>query len=167
MPIVKSLYRISTGEFKNKQGLFECGPFEPQRPVLSVSPEGITTYDPDYDVVVVTRFPDPRTERWDGSAIVSKTDIELAAYDAAQPLWIDGREVMRRLADSTHLGLERLSQTDAAVCKLWNTLKAGGDVNVHGAEFTEGAAHLRIAGVPSVWPDVAAFDAELASQQRQ
>lgn len=82
MPIIKTIIHTPTGEFKNKQGLFECGPFEPQRPVLSVT-NNITTYDPDYDVVVVSRIPDPRTEKWSGSAIVAKTSAEVAAYDEA------------------------------------------------------------------------------------
>jgi len=162
-PITKTVVHVPTGEFRNKQGLFECGPFEPSRPVLSIT-NGVTTYDPDYDVVVVPSIPNPRTQKWNGSAVVDKTAAELAAYDAAQPLWIDGREVMRRLSASTHLGLERLSQTDATVCKLWNTLKAGGNVNVHSAEFIEGAAYLGTVGIPSVWPDVAAFDAERLAQ---
>ena len=164
MSNIQTIVYAPTGEFRNKAGQFECGPFEVQRPVLSVSPEGVTTYDPDYVIITVPTSPDHRTQKWDGSAVMDKSAPEIAAYDAAQPLWIDGREVMRRLAASTHLGLERLSQTDATVCKLWNTLKAGGNVNVHGAEFVEGAAYLGTVGIPSVWPDVAAFDADRLAQ---
>ena len=161
--INKWVIHTATGEFKYG------GFYEPTLPQTGVDAENNPIYDPAYSIVIVPgeKMPDSATQKWNGSAVVDKTAEELAAYDAAQPLWIDGREVMRRLADSTHLGLERLSQTDATVCKLWNTLKAGGNVNVHSAEFIEGAAYLRTIGIPSVWPDVAAFDAELASQQRQ
>ena len=155
MSINKWVYRVADGQF-----CFGNGP----DPAIYLSDSvnyGLA------DVGDDKPMPDVRTQKWSGSAVVEKTAAELAAYDAAQPLWIDGREVMRRLAASTHIGLDRLSQTDATVCKLWNTLKAGGNVNVHSAEFIEGAAYLGTVGIPSVWPDVAAFDAELASQQRQ
>ena len=162
--MVKALYRVSDGKI-----IGGIGAFEPNHPLLGVEPN--QTLDPAFAIAEFGDILIPqdviRTKRVSGGALRDTTAAELAAYDAAQPLWIDGREVMRRLAASTHLGLERLSQTDATVCKLWNTLKAGGNVNVHSAEFTEGAAYLRTIGIPSVWPDVAAFDAELASQQRQ
>lgn len=74
---MKAIVQILTGEFRDKQGNFECGHFEPQRPVLSVSPEGVTTFDPDYAVVEVDRMPDPRTEKWNGSAIVPQTAADM------------------------------------------------------------------------------------------
>jgi hypothetical protein len=149
------------------------GHFEPSIPQIGTPPN--QTNDPAYAIAAFgdVPLPDGRTKRVTGVVtngihqLRDATAQEIADIDAAQPLWIDGREVMRRLAASTHLGLERLSQTDATVCKLWNTLKAGGNVNVHSAEFIEGAAYLGTVGIPSVWPDVAAFDAELASEQRQ
>lgn len=75
--MIKYLVYIPTGEFK------EGGPLEPQRPILSVV-NNITTYDPDYDVVVVTRLPDLRTEKWNGSDIVTRSQAELDAYDNTQ-----------------------------------------------------------------------------------
>lgn len=81
--VIKAVVHVSSGEFKNKQELFECGPFEPQRPALSVV-NGVTNYDSDYDVVVVPRIPDPRTEKWNGNAIVAKSQAEIDAYDDAQ-----------------------------------------------------------------------------------
>lgn len=77
--VIKAIVHVPTGEFKNKQGLSEAGPFEPSRPLLSAD-----MYDPDYDVVIVPRMPDPRTERWDGTAIVAKTAQDINAYDVAQ-----------------------------------------------------------------------------------
>ena len=85
--VIKAVVHVPTGAFKNAQGDFACAPNEPQRPVLSVT-NGVTTYDPNYDVVVVPRMPDPRTEKYDSSAafvdycIVSKSQAEIAAYDA-------------------------------------------------------------------------------------
>ena len=162
MPNVKAIYRVSDGTI-----IGGIGPFEPTHPLIGTAPN--QTLDPAFAIAEFGDISIPkeviRTKRVSGGvALRDTTAAELAAYDAAQPLWIDGREVMRRLAASTHLGLERLSQTDATVCKLWNTLKAGGNVNVHSAEFTEGAAYLRTVGIPSVWPDVAAFDAERLAQ---
>ena len=156
MSINKWVIHTASGEFKYG------GFYEPTRPPNGTDAQGEPIPDPAYAIVVVPgeKMPDPRREKWNGSAVVDKTAAELAAYDATQPLWIDGREVMRRLAASTHLGLERLSQTDATVCKLWNTLKAGGNVNHHSAEFIE----LGTVGIPSVWPNVAAFDAERLAQ---
>ena len=158
----KTIIHSHTGEFRDHKGrVLVEGISQGWTEVGCPSPS-----DASFSVVEIPVgiIPDTRTQKWNGSAVVDKTAGELTAYDAAQPLWIDGREVMRRLAASTHLGLERLSQTDATVCKLWNTLKAGGNVNVHSAEFTEGAAYLRTVGIPSVWPDVAAFDAERLAQ---
>jgi hypothetical protein len=106
--------------------------------------------------------PNPRTQKWNGVANVARTGPEVAAYDAAAPLIIDGREVMRRLAASTHLAIEKMVQTDATVCKLWNTLKAGGPVDVHSVEFQQGAGYLKAVGIPSVWATEAAFNAEVA-----
>ena len=75
-PIYKAVVHLPTGAFGDR------GATEPQHPVLSIT-NGITTYDPDYEVVVVPRMPDQRTEKWNGSAIVAKSAQEIAAYDAA------------------------------------------------------------------------------------
>lgn len=152
MSINTWVYRVSDGQF-----CFGNGP-DPSIYLSDSVNYGLA------DVGDDNPMPDVRTQKWNGIAVIAKSAAELAAYDAVQPLWIDGREVMRRLAASTHLGLERLSQTDATVCKLWNTLKAGGNVNVHSAEFINGAAYLGTVGIPSVWPDVAAFNADRLAQ---
>ena len=162
MVILKTVVHLPTGEFKNARGLFECGPFEPQRPILSVTND-VTTYDPDYDVVVVSRIPDPRTEKYDGTPEpAAKSQQEIDAYDLTQPKRIDGREVMRRLSGATQRKLGVLATQDDDVCKLWNTLRAGGDVDVHSVEFLQGAEKLKAVGIPAVWPDEAAFEAEKA-----
>ena len=81
---LKTIIHIPSGEFKDKTGYSACGPFEPNRPILSTSPQGVDTIDPDYAIVVVPRIPDPLTEKWDGSAIVAKTQAERDASKAAQ-----------------------------------------------------------------------------------
>jgi hypothetical protein len=156
MSIIKKTIHTATGEFQVGGGFAE-----PELPALDSGPPVV--HDPDYSIVAWEgdRLPDPRTEKWNGSAVVNKSQAEVDEFDATQPLWVDGREIMRRLADSTHLGLDQLAQTDATVTKLWNTLRAGGNVDVHSTEFIAGAAHLESVGIPSVWPDVATFDAEL------
>ena len=109
----KAVVHVPTGEFKNKSGQFECGPFEPQRPVLSVT-NGVTIYDPDYDVVVVPRMPDPRTERWSGSAIVAKTATEIAS-DAARQVDLETDREMQGLRDNVLLAIaEELNVADPA-----------------------------------------------------
>ena len=161
--VIKAVVYVPTGEFKNKAGKHEFGPFEPQRPVLSVDAEGLTIYDPDYDVVVVSRKPVPRTEKYDGTPEpAAKSQQEIDAYDLTQPKRIDGREVMRRLSGATQRKLGVLATQDDDVCKLWNTLRAGGNVDVHSVEFLQGAEKLKAVGIPAVWPDEAAFEAEKA-----
>ena len=106
---------------------------------------------------------DVRTMRYDGNGGVRPaTADEIAAYDLAQPKRIDGREVMRRLSGATQRKLGVLATQDDDVCKLWNTLRAGGDVDVHSVEFLQGAEKLKAVGIPAVWPDEAAFEAEKA-----
>src|SRR3990167_4406497 len=43
--MLKTIVHVPTGEFRSPNGGFDCGPFEPQRQVLSVV-NGVTTYDP-------------------------------------------------------------------------------------------------------------------------
>ena len=122
--------------------------------------------DGDHSIVNTgTTTPNLRTEKWNGSAIVGKTAQEIASYDAAFPKYLDGRELMRRLAATTHLGMEKLSQTDATTAKLWNTLKVGGPVDIHSVEFANGAGYLASVGIgpDKVWADQAAYDADLAA----
>ena len=82
MPTIKAVVYIPTGEFRNKQSLFECGYFDPIHPELFPNLEGIALQDPDYDVVIVPRIPDPRTEKWADSVLTPKTDQEIAIYDS-------------------------------------------------------------------------------------
>lgn len=103
MAVIKAVVYVPTGEFTNAEGVPEFGYFEPQRPVLSTGPP--TVYDPDYDVVVVPRIPDPETERWNGAAIEAKSA-------AAQ------QETARRNADVAALSAESLRVIDAIVVEL-------------------------------------------------
>lgn len=165
MPIIKAVVHVPTGEFKNKNGAFERGPFEPQRPIFSAGPP--IEYDPDYNVVVVPEGTTPRLHKWVNGARADKTAQEIATWDAAAPSHIDGREIMRRLAASTHIGLAKLAQTDAMTAKLWNTLRAGGQVDRHSTEFNNGAAYLKSIGIGAgkVWETLAAYDADMAAVQ--
>ena len=45
----------------------------------------VTPLDPQYTLVTLPddTFPDPRTQKWNGSAVVAMTAEEIAAYDAA------------------------------------------------------------------------------------
>lgn len=81
--MIKAIVHLPSGEFRSKNGGLDCGPNEPQRPVLSVV-DGVTTYDPDYDVVVVSAIPNPRTQKWNGSAVVTKTAQEITNYNTAE-----------------------------------------------------------------------------------
>ena len=84
--MVKSLYRISTGEIFGGIGPFE--PSIPQVPNPSPTPTRPTINDPDISIAVYGDVEpssiNPRLHKWDGSAIVAKTQAEIAAYDAAQ-----------------------------------------------------------------------------------
>jgi hypothetical protein len=111
----------------------------------------------------------PRIQSWDAGRLGPQpTEAEINAVSteaalAAAPRPIDNRELMRRLSAEEHHGLETLSRTDAMVCKLWNTLKAGGQADVQGVEFRSGVAYLRTVAVPGVWADLAAFDGRMAA----
>ena len=103
---------VSTGEFHNADGLFECGPFDPSRPILDAGPPII--YDPAYQVVTIAFIPDPRLQRWNGSQVVEKDQHVLDEQDT-DDAWLALRaERNHRLAatDWTHIVDSPLS-TDA------------------------------------------------------
>lgn len=64
--------RTSTGEFQYG------GPYNPVLPVVSVGPPVV--YDANYSFVTLPdgAVPNPSLQRWNGSAIVAKTDDEIA-----------------------------------------------------------------------------------------
>ena len=73
--VIHALVHLPTGAF------IEAGYCDPLRPILNQGPP--TTYDLNYDVVVVLRIPDPRTEKWNGTTLVAKSAQEIADYDNA------------------------------------------------------------------------------------
>lgn len=158
MSTLKAVIHAPTGAFKSKNGGFDCHTGEPQRPILGTNPDGTTTYDPDYDVVVVPRIPDPRTEKWDGSAIVAKTAAEVANYDATIPNPIDGREFLDRFTDTEYAGFTDIAKTNITVRRLLDTATASATVDVNHTRTVQGLAYLKSVGVPSVWADNATAD---------
>lgn len=170
-PIYKTVVHVPTGEFKNTQGLFECGPFEPQRPMLSVI-NGITNYDPDYDVVVVESIPDPRSQKWGGSAVIAKTQAEIDAYDAARPRYVDSRVMLLRMTSDEKFKLWKLANVDANTAGLVMLfLSRAGKVDVHDPLSRQGWAYLKTiglnppaeAGITPIWPDAATVDARIVA----
>lgn len=159
--MIKTLLHVPTGEFKNKQGLFEGGPFEPSCPVLSVTND-ITTYDPDYAVVVVPSMPNPRTQKWNGSAVVDKTAEELATYDASQPKLVPTRDILRRFTQPERARIRALSRTNDNVADLRDELLAGGETDVNSARFIAGLNFLKAVLIPNPWVDEAAANAAIA-----
>ena len=119
MPIIKALVYTPTGEFRG------AGSIEPSRPILSVV-NGITTYDPDYAVVTLPgdAMPTPRTQKWNGSAVVAKTQAEIAAYDAAQLAAHAERESLTpdNLATAGLAVWYGLGTTNAARNSAWNAM---------------------------------------------
>ena len=73
--VIHALVHLPTGE------CLEAGYTDMSRPILSQGPP--TIYDLNYDVVVVLRIPDPRTEKWNGTTLVAKSAQEIADYDNA------------------------------------------------------------------------------------
>lgn len=86
--MMKWVYSLATGELLNG------GPFDPPHDPAT---QGIETY---------VENPDPRTERWDGTAATKKraaTAQEVTAYDTAQATQIaqsrfDGEKLVKALA---------------------------------------------------------------------
>lgn len=76
----KWIVRTATGEF------LVGGFYEPTPPSLGLNPDGSVIVDPAYAVVAlpVDLMPNPRAQKWNGSAVVAKTPAEIASYDAAQ-----------------------------------------------------------------------------------
>lgn len=159
--IIKTIVHMPTGDFKNKQGLFECGPFEPQHPVLSVV-NGITTYDQDYDVVVVPEGTKPRLHKWSGGARVDKTAAEIAAWDAVQLRPIDNRVFLARFTDPEYEAFSTLALTNIPLRRLLHTLLASANVDLNSSRLIAGLAYLKAQGVPGVWPTTQAADARIA-----
>ena len=84
--VVKSLYRISTGEIVGGIGPFE--PSIPQVPNPTPTPERPWIADPDIGIAVYGDVKpssiNPRLHKWNGSAKVNKSQAEIDSYDAAQ-----------------------------------------------------------------------------------
>lgn len=161
--VMKAVVHVPTGEFKNKAGQFECHTGEPHLPVLSVT-NGVTTYDPDYDVVVVSRMPDPRTEKYGGTPEpAAKTEQDIATYDATQPKYIDVLKLIEALDGSKADWFSGLKGSGARI-RLMLLAAPGGRTNVNGDKFKAGWAWLKARGVQdAIWADAAAADAWLAA----
>lgn len=159
---VKAVIHVPTGEFRNKQGLFEFGPFEPRRPVLSTSAEGLDTFDPDYDVVVVPEGTSPRLHKWSGGARVNKTAPEIAAYDGAQPKFIRTRDLLRRITSAEQDKIDELAQANKPLRRLMHLMLSDGQTDVNHPDFIQGWNYIKSIGVPTIWPDNATADAAIA-----
>jgi len=96
MPTNKHVIHTATGEFKFG------GYYEPTLPQTGVDAENSPIYDPAYSIVTVPgeTMPDPRTEKWDGTGIVSKGVDAIAAIVLAEA--------------SAALRLERNARLDAS-----------------------------------------------------
>ena len=156
MSINKWIVHTLSGELK------VGGQYEPQRPVLSVV-NGITQYDPDYDVVVVPEGTSPRLHRWSGGVRVDKTAAETLAWDAAQPRLIDNRVFLDRFTDPEYDGFLTLAATDLKIRRLRDTLLASSTVDLNSPRLIAGLAYLKSKGVPTIWATSAAADSRLAT----
>lgn len=160
--MLKTIVHLPTGEFRTKDAGFDCGPFEPPRPILSVV-NGVTTYDPDYGVVSVSREPDPRTEKYDGTPEpAAKTAQELAAYDAKQPKVIRTRDLLRRITDAEHDAIDDLAKSNRRLRRLMHLMLSDGTTDVNHSEFIQGWQFIKSIGIPAIWPDAATADAAIA-----
>ena len=75
----KVMIHTATGEFRDEQGRFLWEPANQgwRDAGCPASPDGA------FSVIVIpaSTEPDPRTQKWNGSAIVAKTQAEIDAYD--------------------------------------------------------------------------------------
>ena len=73
IPPIQAVVRVANGEFANSDGLLQVSSEIP----IQQQPTG-------YTVVNISTIPDPRLEKWNGSAVVAKTRAEIDYYDAAR-----------------------------------------------------------------------------------
>lgn len=117
-----------------------------------------------HSVVVVPGavYPDARTQKWDGAAIVAKTQAEIDAYDATQPKLIRTRDLLRRITNAEQDAIDELAKTTKPLKRLMHLMLSDGYTDVNHADFVQGWAYIKSIGIPAIWPDAAAADAAIA-----
>ena len=148
MPINRWIVRVADGE------LLEGGFTDPQHPLLPIAQQP----DPAFAIVTLPteRMPDQRTEKWNGSAVVSKSPDEIAAYDLAQPKPLNTRDLIRRMTTAERAFLFRAAMTNDTAAAWLLMLITDGTTDVHSVEWSGGVAFFVQAGVSAgVWPDTA------------
>jgi hypothetical protein len=119
--IHKWLVYAPTGQFVTG------GPKEPRRPILHVV-DNTTVYDPDYVVVETPEpnelqpGPDPRTQRWNGSAVVDKSAEVIAALENSEQFAVLRADRNALLTASDWMQLPN-SPLSAAQVSAWATYR--------------------------------------------
>lgn len=112
------------------------------------------------DVGLVT--PNPRTQKWNGRAVVAKTSEEIVAYDAALPHTLDTRAVWHRFTRPEIWRIRAVALTNDDIADLREEMLAGATTNVNDPRFIGGLEALKAIMIPSVWADDAAANVRIA-----
>jgi len=146
------------------------GNADPSLPVLSISPEGVTIYDPDYSIVELPgeKLPESRTQKVIGGVLVNKSQAEIDAHDAALPKEVDAGDLLDRFTDAEYGNLGLLADTlrgqgDPKLGRLMARMGAGSTFNVHSPRVAPALAYVVAVAVPSVWPDTATANVRLTA----
>ena len=115
-------------------------------------------------VVRLSDMPNFRTDRYDGNGgIRPATADEIAAYDAAQPKFLNTRDLIRRMTSAEVFFLQSAASQDADACHFWTKLITDNMTDVHSPEWEQGVAFFVPSGVQAgVWPDTATAQARVA-----
>ena len=106
--------------------------------------------------------PDPRTQKWNGSACVAKTQAEIDAYDATRPKLVRTRDLLRRITDAEHDAIDDLAKTNKRLKRMMRLMLSDGSTDVNHPEFVQGWQYVKSIGIPTVWPGAAEADAAIA-----
>lgn len=122
---------------------------------------------PDADHSIVNTgaiIPKPRTEKWNGSAVTTKTAQEITDFDSKAERRVDSMTVMERMTEAECLWFWNRATTDGKLSRLlmmW--LARDGTVNMHDPRTKLGWAYAKSVAVPELWANAATADSRIAT----
>ena len=117
----KAIIHTATGEFRDEQG----------RTLVEGLSQGWTeagcppSLDSNFSIVIIPAgvVPNPRTQKWSGSAVVAKTSGEIQSYDTNTANAVRDGQIRQQLffalAIAIHKRFKRLIPTDTTTAAEW------------------------------------------------
>jgi hypothetical protein len=148
--MAKILIHTASGEFRDPHGRLLWEPIAQGWAEAGCPPPA----DPAFSVIELpagTR-PDPRSDKWDGSAVVPKSSQEVADWERMQPRLMSTRALVDRFTVNEWTALKTIvAASTQAVQKEFDAWLSGPWTDVHSARFTTLAATL----AEQLWTDPA------------